>query len=430
MKKKRRGFSIGKLFNNDRFVLIFSVFVAIVLWFVMATVNTEERPRVIYDVPISVELSKEAKEQGYQVFEQSDMTAKVSVTGNSLVVNQLTKNDVKVEAQVSSNNGSGKFTVNLVATKQSQLTDYKIASVDPGSVIINVDKYKEVTLDISKEIKYTVNDDYFVNSPVLSFDTVTLSGPEAEIAKVSKVSVAYTVREPLTETVKFTTKLVLQDANGNEIPNSDELIHFSNDVNEVEVTIPVLSRATVPIDVTYTNKPEKLDLTNIMRMDYQSIEVGGSKQDLANLKSISLLPIDFSNISPERNSVVMSVDLLANFTNLSNLYTVNVSFDLAEFTTKTMNVEQFVTKNLGSGQTADIATKNLAVTIVGPKDVIDNISPSDLYGEIDMTGKEHFAGSTEMPVKISVKNPEYRAWAYGNYKVNVTITPTTSSQTE
>ena len=61
---------------------------------------------------------------------------------------------------------------------------------------------------------------------------------------MSKVSVAYTVREPLTETVKFTTKLVLQDANGNEIPNSDGLIHFSNDVNEVEVTIPVLSRAT------------------------------------------------------------------------------------------------------------------------------------------------------------------------------------------
>ena len=112
-------------------------------------------------------------------------------------------------------------------------------------MIINVDKYKEVTLDISKEIKYTVNDDYFVNSPVLSFDTVTLSGPEAEIAKVSKVSVAYTVREPLTETVKFTTKLVLQDANGNEIPNSDGLIHFSNDVNEVEVTIPVLSRQPI-----------------------------------------------------------------------------------------------------------------------------------------------------------------------------------------
>ena len=429
MKKKRRGFSIGKLFNNDRFVLVFSVFVAIILWFAMATVNTEERPRVIYDVPISVELSKEAKEQGYQIFEQSDMTAKVSVTGNSLVVNQLTKDDVKVEAQVS-NNGVGKFTVNLVATKQSQLIDYEISSVDPGSVIVNVDKYKEVTMDILDEIKYTVNDDYFVNSPVLSSDTVTLSGPETEVTKVAKVSVAYTVREPLTETVKFTTKLVLQDASGNEIPNSDGLIHFSNDVNEVEVTIPVLSRATVPIDVTYTNKPEKLDLTNIMRMDYQSIEVGGSKQDLANLKSISLLPIDFSNISPERNSVVMSVDLPANFTNLSNLYTVNVSFDLTEFTTKTMNVEQFVTKNLGSGQTADITTKNLAVTIVGPKDVIDNISPSDLYGEIDMTGKEDFTGSTEMPIKISVKNPEYRAWAYGNYKVNVTVTPTTNSKIE
>lgn len=426
MKEKQKGLSISKLFNNDRFVLIFSAFSAVVLWFVMATVNTEERPRVIYDVPITVELSAEAREQGYQVFEQSDQTAKVSVTGNSLTVNQLTKEDLKVEVQMSGNIRAGEQTLNLVASKQSQQADYEVASVDPGSVIAYIDKYKESTFRIADEIKYTVNGDYFVNSPVISLETVTLSGPEKEVSRVAKVSVKYTVRDPLTETLKFTTSLVLEDASGNEISNSDGLIQFSNGQKDVEVTIPVLSRATVPIEVTYTNKPEQLDLTNIMRLDYPKIEVGASKQDLEALTSINLLPIDFSDISPEHNNVVMSVELPENVTNLSNVYTVNVTFHLDDFTTKTINVDQFITRNLSAGQTADVTTKNLTVTLVGPKDVVESISSSDVYGEIDMTGREHFTGSTEMPVRIMVRNPAYRSWAYGSYKANVTVSSTAS----
>ena len=46
-------------------MLIFSILAAIVLWFIMATVNTNERPRVIYDVPIEVTLPDSALEQGY-----------------------------------------------------------------------------------------------------------------------------------------------------------------------------------------------------------------------------------------------------------------------------------------------------------------------------------------------------------------------------
>lgn len=427
MNQKRKGFSIGKLFNNDRFVLIFSVFAAIILWFIMATLNTEERPRVIYDVPIQVELSAEAKAAGYQVFEQSDETAKVSVTGNSLVVNQLSKHDLKVEVHNFPNFTPGSMTLNLVAVKQNQQSDYEIASVDPGSVIVNIDRYKEVTLDIENAIKYTVDDQHFVNSPMLSLHTVTLSGPETELAKVAKISAEYTVRDPLTETMKFTTGLVLYDAQGNVIPNNRGLIEFSAD--EVEVTIPVLSKASIPLEVTYSNQPAQLDLSAIMRMDHQRIEVGAAQQELDNLHSINLMPIDFANISPTRNNVVLKVELPENFTNLSNVDTVNVSFDLDNFDTKTLYVEQFITRNRSSSQMVDITTKSLPVTIVAPKTLLDSITSEDLYGEVNLAGQEHFTGSTELPVKIFVKNPDYTAWAYGNYKANVTITQTTVNST-
>ncbi|MFQ9793027.1 MAG: hypothetical protein ACLRX7_07145 [Acutalibacteraceae bacterium] len=57
--KKKKSFGIPKLFYNDRFVLIFSILAAIVLWFIMATVNITNS-RVIYDVPIEVTLPDSA----------------------------------------------------------------------------------------------------------------------------------------------------------------------------------------------------------------------------------------------------------------------------------------------------------------------------------------------------------------------------------
>ena len=138
---KKRTFSIGKLFQSNRFVLVFSVFAAIVLWFIMAFNNTENRARVIYDIPIDTTLSDEAVAQDLRVFEVSDKTARVSVTGNSFVVNQLSSGDIKVSASLTSNiTRAGTYTLNLTATKNSDITDYEFDTIYPGSIILFVDK--------------------------------------------------------------------------------------------------------------------------------------------------------------------------------------------------------------------------------------------------------------------------------------------------
>ena len=84
----------------------------------MAFNNTENRARVIYDIPIDTTLSDEAVAQDLRVFEVSDETARVSVTGNSFVVNQLSSGDIKVSASLTSNiTRQGTYTLNLTATK-------------------------------------------------------------------------------------------------------------------------------------------------------------------------------------------------------------------------------------------------------------------------------------------------------------------------
>ena len=86
--------SLGSLFYNNKFVMIFSVFCALVIWVVFATRNTEEIPRTVTDVPIVVNLSDSAQQSGLKVFSPVNAKAKVAIKGNSLTAVSYTHLDV------------------------------------------------------------------------------------------------------------------------------------------------------------------------------------------------------------------------------------------------------------------------------------------------------------------------------------------------
>ena len=56
-KKPKKQFHISQLFFNNRFVLIFSFICAFVMWLGMELTSTENRSRVIYNVPVEVIVS-------------------------------------------------------------------------------------------------------------------------------------------------------------------------------------------------------------------------------------------------------------------------------------------------------------------------------------------------------------------------------------
>ena len=145
-------FSLGSLFYNNKFVLIFSVFVALVIWVVFATRNTEEIPRTVTDVPIVVNLSDSAQQSGLKVFSPINAKAKVAIKGNSLTVNQVKNTDLQIEAkQAASLTGPvSNYKLELSATKLGNLSNYEVVSIEPSSILVTVDYYSEKVFNIDK----------------------------------------------------------------------------------------------------------------------------------------------------------------------------------------------------------------------------------------------------------------------------------------
>lgn len=416
MKNKKLNFSV--LLYNDRFVFVFSIFAAVVLWIVLTTVNTQERPRVVYDVPVVIKLSEAGQEQGLRVFDQSVQTAKVSIRGNSIVVNRIKPEDIQVVAQLASSiTQPNNYTLPLTAQKLGALADYEIVSIEPSSIIANVDVYKEVTFPIEDHIEFKADPAYFVGAPSFSTDSVVISGPESQIAKIQRVAVEHEVREVLTESKTLTTDLILYDAYGSKL--SLDKIEMST--KKVDVNILVLSRKVMKLSPTFTGKPVGLALSSIeQKIEPDTIEVAGPEDVLANVNELSLEAIDFSKLSLTSNQMVVDITLPPGCKNLSNVYTATVTLNFNGFKTKTLSVTDFQVKNLAANKTALVYTKSLNMVLVGPARQIDAITAEDVYAQIDMTGKDSFTGHSEFPVTLVTKR-NTSVWAFGDYKANVSV---------
>ena len=422
MEKKK--FSFGRLFYDNKFVLAFSLLIAVVLWLFVTSADTEDHPRAIKDVPVVVTLSDAAQADGLKVFSPTDAKATVNIKGNSLVVNQVKGSDLRAVAQSASTiTAPGTYTFPLTAqrTGERNLTDFTVSSVSPEQVIVVVDRYREKTFNIQSDITYRQDyksdPSYFVGTPTLSSDTVTVSGPEKQVQQVNRVAFEYEISDTLTETKNFTADLELFDANGNKITESG----LELSLQKVDVTIPVLPRRILPLDAVFTSKPAGLYLdSGKVSINPQSIEVAGPADVLANLSEISLAPIDFSDVSPTNNVFDVDIALPVTCKNLSNIPTAKVTMNLSGLSTREITVTNFIVRNLGAGKSAEVYTKALSVTVVGPGEEISKLTENNLVGEISMSGKENFTGHTEMPVTFSISSSS-SSWVYGSYMVNLGV---------
>ena len=250
-KGKKAPFTVKNVFYHNTFVLAFSFVVAVVVWFIMSA-NSASRNVVIHDVPIQVNISSAAQEEGLQIFNMSYNTADVEVSGNNLLTSRLTADDFKVSVTLNptstkvAGNTLQKMTVQVRAVKTNSMGSYEIASVSPEEVTVEYDRSREVTFPIENHIQYSSADGYYAGTPVLSADNVTISGPESAVNRINHVAVSYNVENALRQDANFTCPIRLYDQNNQEITDTSGM-YLTMNVDTIDVTIPVTPVKTVSL---------------------------------------------------------------------------------------------------------------------------------------------------------------------------------------
>ena len=417
--------SLKDIIYHNTFMLVFSLFASIVIWFFVTADNTENRPRQLYDIPVDIQLSQAAQEEGIRVFSQNYETADVSITGNNLIVNKVSAEDIAVVAQLSPN--STKLTGNTMVTETiplvaqkvgNQLADYEVSNVSPEEIVVFYDRYKELTFDIENGIAYTAGSNYYVSAPTFSELSVVVSGPESSVNKVSRAVVDYEFKDPITETASFKAPVVLYDANNEPIDLVANYIQIS--IENVDVSIPVLSKQTVALEVVTLNVPEGFS-ANRITVEPETIDIAGEADEIAQYKTLTLTgAIDFSTVTLDNSEFTFEIPMPAGVKNVSNVNEASVTVKLNGFKETELPVTNFNISNAPEDKEITVVTKSLDVRVVGSAAQINMLTTDSVYAKIDLAEYAGKNGTVEVPVQIGVTDST-SCWIVGKYSVQILI---------
>lgn len=423
---KNRQFSITKLFYNNKFVLFFSIIASFIIWLSFASGSTESLTKTIDGIRVDISLSDEAKSEGLIVFSGDDITAEVTVTGNRVTIGSLSKSDIQIVAE---NAGSitrpGNYTLNLRAKKTGLKNDYEIASsVYPSSVTVYVDRFRELEFNIEDGMEYKVNDKYFASAMTFSTGKVVVSGPETDISKVKRVAVIGTIEEELSKTWTGKKQIVLYDAYGSRINNS----LITTDVTTVDVSIPLLAKKTLPIDIEYINKPDGVDISEFVTISPPNLEIAATDEAFKEIgDKLMLKSVDFSQLLAKENKFTFTPELPVGCKNIDSSENITVTIDLSKMSQRTYTVTKFEFTGLDDNHQATTTNSLLSVNLIGLPSELNKIRNSDLTAIIDLSSKsDSFVGTTEVPISsFRINNGECNCWALGSYNVYIKVSEKT-----
>ncbi len=424
----KSGFKINKLFFDNRFLMVFSVITAIIIWAISVVYLTPETDKTIENVPVKIETTGLSASNNLKAYYDADYRVNVVIRGQRHIVDSVDeiRDDLVVYANTSFISVPGTHNLKLDIDTNSANPQYEIISVSIDEIDVYFDT--ETRAEFKIEPRITCDDglvaEGYIGGDVVvnGTDKVTVTGPSGEVNAIENVFAVGSVEESLTHSSVVGAKLRALDANGNAV----RYIKLSRDEN-VQVNVNVSKETELITDVGFTNIPS-LYLDGNYPFEYTvtpgtaKFAVDEAKIDSEN-DTVEIGTIDFSEISAEELPFSFDCSEINGLTVVNGSSVFNVTVDASGLSQKvveniSISLENTTFIDAPDGKTVTVDSFNFeSVTIVGPVDSVASYSADTLNLVIDLHDVENKNGTYEVPVRIVDDD----CWLYGEYTAVITI---------
>ena len=422
---KKSEFSISRLFFNNKFLAVFSLVAAFIIWLGVAVVFAPEDERVIEDVPVKIELSQAMKTYGLKAFGDSDYTVDVTIKGKRYNVSKraLSAQDIEVRANTAFVNSAGKYTLQLVASNATNRVDFEIASLSMEVIDVYFDVEKTKEFEIDRNIiapKGVVPDGYYAGEITLSESTVKITGPETEVDKIIGVNATVNIDEPLTATQTVNCVISAYNSSGSEL----QYLTYRTNRSDLSATVPVYKRVTLNTGVEFVNSPAKYiadRLTYSISPSSAVFGVAESRIDGLN-GTLQVGTIDFSEIGPEETEFKFTFDSESAvlIDDSVDRFTVKVNPGAVEKKEISVPVSSAVIEGAPEGSSPFLGLNAVNVTVIGPASSLEKLDADSISVKADLSAVRSENELTEVPLTITLNDNE-DCWVYGSYTAKVTF---------
>ena len=418
--KTTKRIDLSRLFYNNKFLIVFSIIVAFIIWMIISLEQNPTRTRTFTD--ITVNLSTEntvAADLGLDII-SGGIGEKVNVTvsGPNYIVSSMETGDILVSASLSEVSGAGTYDLTLSASQNSSVTDYSFVSITPEKISVTLDYIDTKEFTVTAEaVGASAVEGLVVDTPVVSDSgskTIIIKGPRTEMQKIGSVVASATVNKTLSSTESFDADIKILDVDGNEM----NISNFTIPAGQVKISVPIVKRAVLPITVSYSNAPGGFDKAVSKTLSHDSVTVLGPEEIISNLKSIPLTDIDVTKITKSNNSFDVSLALPDGVKTVETIEYVTVKFATSALRESTVSVDEIKYINGTKDLVPATASTLKNVKICGPSNIVKKLKSSEFYAVVDLSGKK--AGEYTVPVSIVCKSSD-RVWQIGEYNLIVTL---------
>ncbi len=423
-KKKKSKFSLRKLIYNDKYLIIISIVLSLVVW-IATSINLSPETTKTITVPVTVDFSGSAAEQlGLKCFGDESIDVDVTVSCKKYLAMEVSADNINISLDTNAVTNSG-YTDVPIKVDTNNNSDFKVTSYYPTVYRAYFDIEQEKTMDI--DIRHTnedfIADGYMMGEPLLSESTVTVRGPRTYVSQVESVVSNVNIEKELNQTTSMDLSLTAVDSYGSRV----SYITIDTGGESLTITIPVLKEMTLDVSASFTGKPSRVS-TSDFDIAYSVKRVSAGVLEDADIKVANIGTIDFSQLNVGENKFTFNVNSMKGIVVLDNIDTITATVTVPSdyvSTTVNVNTSNGSVINVPDGYKATVTSiSSNEVTVIGKEENVENLTSSNIKLVVDLSkidSKEIKTGLTTFDAATAVEKSD-TCWVYGKYKVTVNIT--------
>lgn len=411
--------NILKFYERTSFQIVISVLLAFVAWMLVSFQINTTRDRTIKGVKVALSANASSYQNlGLDIVDKSDRYVDITVSGNINVIATLNTSSFNVTPVFSSVKGAGTYDIPLNVSINNSAGGVEVTEISATSISVTFDssvtKKVPVTIDLSG---HAAADGYIIGNIAASPSEITLTGPENEISKIGSAVAVCSVSGNLTETVKQSVPISLVNESGNVITSATVRM----DTEEVDITIPVLKKGVIDLDIGFSNIPEGFDIGILEYvLSKSSLQIAGPASAVDNMSMRTIGYVDLGRFKLGE-SYVFDVELPNGMENLDNIDSVAVTFLKKDLAEKKLNISDIRVENIPANYEIKVNNKSIAgVNLIGPAADVEVLSAGSVVAVINMDDFSVESGTYTLPVHFTVTSNK-TCWATGSYMVTVDV---------
>ena len=367
---------------------VLSLLIAFAGWLYVITVVNPNSEAEYYNIPVVFTNESALADRGLMITSGKDATVDLRLSGNRQDLNLLNSSNITVQANLSGiyETGPARLTYSIFYPGDLPNTAFEVLSQTPQRLELTVERRLTKTIPVVVEYTGSLPDPghYLCDkeTPIVSDQTVEVTGPTSVVDLLEQAVIQIDTTDH-TETFTDTYPITLCDAQGE--PVSSELVRPS--ITEVDATLNIRMVKEVPLRLVVNPGGGATSETSAITIEPERIMVAGSAAVLEDLNEIVLGTIDLGTLNGQPR-LELAITPPDGVENLSGTAMAQVSISFPNLLTKNFRVTDFIHQNLPEGLEAEIVTKELTVTVRGPKEVMERMKDTDMTAVLDLSNAQ------------------------------------------